>query len=501
MTDRAKKLRETFRKKYGVDHPSQLPSVKEKIRLKRLAGAYKNVGKKIKKTLKEKYGDENYVNVSKIKESKLKNHGDENYNNRQKMIETNVERYGMKVSTNTQNSTINRIKNKEIGFHSKKYKQYLNKNNITNVSQLDKIKEKRKHQKIDATIKNIFFGNRLHGKVIPLFLEKEYTGSEYNKLYKFKCTICNSIFEDNLYSGNIPRCLQCYPHNKFKSKVEDEIYEYLCSILTAEIIKRHDRTILNGNEIDILIKNYNIGIECNGVIWHGEIFGKKDKKYHIEKSQIAKKKGIQLIHITDWEWLNKQDIIKSILMTCFNKNEKIFARKCKIINVNNLNKDIFLNNNHIQGSDKSSIRIGLEYKNELVGIMTFVKSRYDKKYEYELSRFCNKCGITIVGGASKMFSYFIKNFNPKSIVTYSDKRLFSGKIYENLNMIKLKDTPPNYCYFHKNNCNPISRLQFQKHKLKNVLKIFNVNLTEWENMQLNGYDRIWDCGNYKYEWK
>jgi len=30
---------------------------------------------------------------------------------------------------------------------------------------------------------------------------------------------------------------------------------------------------------------------------------------------------------------------------------------------------------------------------------------------------------------------------------------------------------------------------------------FNPNLSEWENMKNNGYDRIWDCGHLKYEWR
>ena len=29
----------------------------------------------------------------------------------------------------------------------------------------------------------------------------------------------------------------------------------------------------------------------------------------------------------------------------------------------------------------------------------------------------------------------------------------------------------------------------------------NQNKLNWENMKNNGYDRIWDCGNLKYEWK
>ena len=33
-----------------------------------------------------------------------------------------------------------------------------------------------------------------------------------------------------------------------------------------------------------------------------------------------------------------------------------------------------------------------------------------------------------------------------------------------------------------------------------TLDQFDSNLTEWENMQLNNYDRIWDCGNISYKY-
>jgi len=132
--------------------------------------------------------------------------------------------------------------------------------------------------------------------------------------------------------------------------------------------------------------------------------------------------------------------------------------------------------------------------------MTFVKSRYDRKYQYELSRFCNLININTIGGASKMFKFFIKNYEINSIVTYSDKRFFSGNVYENIGMTRLDDTPPCYHYFHKNNGTPINRTHFQKHKLSKLLSVFDSNLSEWQNMQTNGYDRIWDCGHYKFEW-
>jgi hypothetical protein len=132
--------------------------------------------------------------------------------------------------------------------------------------------------------------------------------------------------------------------------------------------------------------------------------------------------------------------------------------------------------------------------------MTFVKSRYDKKYQYELSRYCNILNTNVIGGASKLFNHFIKNYDVNSIVTYSDKRLFTGNLYKQIGMSFVDDTLPGYHYFHKNKGVPIERNHFQKHKLKEKLEKFDINLSEWQNMQINGYDRIWDCGHMKFIW-
>jgi hypothetical protein len=66
----------------------------------------------------------------------------------------------------------------------------------------------------------------------------------------------------------------------------------------------------------------------------------------------------------------------------------------------------------------------------------------------------------------------------------------------------LGDTNPNYFYFNDNDdyLKLFNRISFQKHKLTKLLENYNNKLTEWENMQLNGYDRIFDCGNKKFIW-
>lgn len=498
MTERGMKIKESFFKKYGVYHPSQLPHVKEKIKQKRESGSYDNMVLKMKKTLKERYGDENYNNLEKGKETKFKKYGDINYNNRSQMIITNNEKYGMNVSTNTHEKTKERSSNGEIGFKSDKFKQYLKDNNVENVSQLQSIKERIRRQKIDEFVISIFDGNRLKTVVTPLFKREEYTGCDYDTMYKFKCCMCCNEFEDNLYSGNVPRCLNCYPHNRFKSTIETEILEFLNSYNV--VTKHHDRTILNGEEIDIYMPELNLSIECDGVYWHSEIAGGKDKKYHLNKTQKCLDKNIKLLHIWDWEWRCKQTIVKSMLLSKIGRSQKIYARKCIIKNVENSDKVSFLENNHIQGNDMSSIRLGLYYEDKLVSLMTFVKPRYDKKYQYELSRYCNLINVNIIGGTSKIYNYFIKNYDVNSVVTYSDRRLFTGLVYEMIGMKFVSNTPPSYHYFHKKNGIPLERTKFQKHKLQDKLENFDVSLSEWQNMQVNGYDRIWDCGHLKFEW-
>ena len=38
---------------------------------------------------------------------------------------------------------------------------------------------------------------------------------------------------------------------------------------------------------------------------------------------------------------------------------------------------------------------------------------------------------SIVGGADKLFNYFIQNYQPQSIVSYCDTSKFEGAVYKN----------------------------------------------------------------------
>ena len=148
----------------------------------------------------------------------------------------------------------------------------------------------------------------------------------------------------------------------------------------------------------------------------------------------------------------------------------------------------------MQGFAAASLRLGLFYNGEIISIMSFGKSRF-KAGETELIRYCTKLNTQVVGGFSKL----LKASDLNNIVTYCDLRYSDGAGYIKNGFKIIGQSAPNYFYFK----GPIleSRQKYQKHKLKNILKIFDETKTEVQNMIDNGYLRIFDCGNLKLEYK
>ena len=177
----------------------------------------------------------------------------------------------------------------------------------------------------------------------------------------------------------------------------------------------------------------------------------------------------------------------------------IYGRKTKIREVSSKDSKEFLQNNHIQGNVNASIRLGLYYNHELVSLMTFGKKRKalgssSEESEYEMYRFCNKLNTNVVGGASKLFKYFVNNHTPKSVLSFADRRYFDGNLYSKLGFDFVGETQPNYYYF--KGLERHHRFKFRKDVL--VKEGYDSSKTEKQIMIERGYYRIYDCGNLKY---
>lgn len=301
------------------------------------------------------------------------------------------------------------------------------------------------------------------------------------------------------YSKGV-RCLECFPWQESKEQIE--IKNFVESF-GYNVIMNARKVLDNVCEIDVYIPELNLGIEYNGDYWHSSKHKLAESEFkfrHYNKVKICESKGITLLQFRDAHWFHKKDIVKSMITTRLQKGTKIYARKCIIKVISNKECTEFLNKTHIQGTTIAKIRLGLFYSGKLVQVMTFSKPRFNDKYDYELIRLASELNTTIVGGASKLFKYFLNNYKPNNIISYADMNYSKGDIYYNLGFEYLKTTTPGYIWIQPGG-NSLNRVQTQKHKLALLLKDkFDNNKSETDNLYSAGYLKLFDSGQLVFSY-
>jgi hypothetical protein len=326
---------------------------------------------------------------------------------------------------------------------------------------------------------------------------------------KIKCNKCNNIFEQSPYLHS--KGAGCSDCSNRVSKAELDIRDYLKLNCGHKIVSNSRKILPSGMELDIYIPKLKLAIEYCGLYYHRQQKLEKDgfgSYYHYDKLEECEKLGIKLITIFEDEWLHKTDIVKSKLSYEIKDSNinTIYARKCEVREIDSTIKNKALDVWHLQGRDvTASISLGLYYEEELVSVITFGRpnaSGGSKTYEWNLSRFACKRYTSVVGGFSKLLKHFIKNYDPKSIQTFADRRWSQGNLYVSNSFSVTHKTKPNYWYI--KNQKREHRFGYRKQELSRKLKHYDPTKTEYQNMLDNisngtGRDRIWDCGNMAFE--
>ena len=461
--------------------------------------------------------------VELAKESMINKYGVDSTNKldvvKAKKIKSYISRYGVdnpmksddvkkkyKESIFNNKGVINPMKSDDV---KKKYKESINdRYGVDNVFKSDKVKDKIKQTNlnnlnVEYPTQSRIVKDKIKNKSLKKLKDKfPFIVDVSGDILTCLCNNCNKEYQisrvllNERFREGYELCSICNPIGvKSISLAEKEIVEFIES-LNVNVIE-NDTNILNGKELDIYIPSHNIAIEYNGLYWHSELF--KDKNYHLNKTEVCDKKGIRLIHIFEDEWIYKQDIVKSRIKNLLGITpNKIYARKCEVKEVLSNEAREFLDKNHIQGFSKSKVKLGLYYNGELIGLMTFGLGRLimgGKNDEWELVRFCNKLDTTVIGGASKLLKYFIKNYQPKKIISYADRRWSNGGLYEKLNFKFTHNSKPNYWYIN----NDVREYRFKYRKSELIKHGYDSGKSEKDIMlELKKY-RIYDCGNKKYE--
>ena len=302
-------------------------------------------------------------------------------------------------------------------------------------------------------------------------------------------------------------CLQKMNNNKTwdrkSSSYEKDIKEFLQSHNIS--FEEHNREILKGLEIDVISDN--VGIEFNGNKFHTEWFGGKTKFYHLNKTLKCNEQGIKLLQIFEDEFIEHKDIVLnkvSHILGIQQELPKIMGRKCRIENISKDIAEQFLNDYHIQGYARSTVYLGAIYEEKLIAVMTF-KQEFKNSSKWELTRFASDYHYVCQGVGGKMFNWFIKKYDPSEVKSFADRRWTLDKednLYVKLGFKLIEELKPEYRYYNPkvSKVKRFHKFGFRK-QILNRKYGFPLSMTETEMVQALGYDRIWDCGLFKYVWK
>jgi hypothetical protein len=342
------------------------------------------------------------------------------------------------------------------------------------------------------------------------------------EMLEFVCEECGEVFTRmvgkviHVISGEQALSCRCEKCRTKETEGELEIKSFLRELgVKDEDVIRNSRDILNnGQEVDFYIKSKKLGIEYNGDFWHSE--EKRGAYYHRDKFIAAEKANIHLIQIFESDWNNQKDKIKCVLKDMIISPNKIYARKCKIVVVDNNDAKLFYDKYHLQGYTKScQINYGLVYQRKLIAVMGFGSSNYHSMNKegssersdnsrFELHRYAVTFGYSVVGGASKLLKAFERDYKPTYILSYSCNDWFRGEMYEQLGFRFTGMTTPRYYWIKRDEILNREECQLKHLSIKYpelYEKAFEKNASNKENyiMTSLGYVKISRAGTKRWE--
>ncbi len=183
--------------------------------------------------------------------------------------------------------------------------------------------------------------------------------------------------------------------------------------------------------------------------------------------------GLRMIHLWEDVWYTQQTIVQSRLLSVLGKSATIPARLTKSRRIDKPTLDQFLLENHLQIPTGAKFKYGLylpkryfrviekeknifsqvlseifeEQEEILMAVASFSSARTFVREgvsyrSFELIRFANLKGFTVVGGFDKLLQTFIKEQNPDDIMTYADADWSDGASYEKLGFERMELTLP-----------------------------------------------------------
>ncbi len=481
------KIRQTNLAKRGVEHHTKTEEYRDKV----------------KRTSLERYGETHYSKTSEFRERTVSANTEkfgvaypaQDPAVRQRIGETMMSRYGVKHPMHSET-----IKEKQVNTVRERY-------GVHNASCSPVIRAKSADTMMTRYgVINPMQDEEIRSKASNTRQINHYTAHAYEKIHDADWlrsqnaggkSVGEIATDLGVSSSNL--CKIFHKHGldikkHFRSAMERDLAGYYADMGIE--FKNNVRDVISPYEIDLWFPGYDLGVELNGAYYHSELQG-KHSKYHLNKTVRAAEKGVSLLQFFDWEMFERRHLVISKINHLLGLSKRVGARTLDLGMIDPTTAARFYHDNHLQGACHGQHHIGLRDKDgDVLSAMSFGKSRYTDRYDWELLRFASRAGHSVIGAADRLMKMFINEHCRSSdrLVSYCNRRWSTGNLYGKLGFTLSHETAPGYYYITRNGTYAGTRQQWQKHLLADKLEKFDPSLSENDNMVLNGYTRAWDCG-------
>ena len=276
---------------------------------------------------------------------------------------------------------------------------------------------------------------------------------------------------------------------EYRNKIRDALHE-------AKIVfnEQHLR-------FDFFLSEYLLGIDIDGVYnSSSDLDFCVDPDTHQQHAIEAYCNNMGLLILYDEDFYDDRfQVVKNQLNRLSCKKIQIGARESMVKQISPKTAGDFLDKYHFQGREKNaSVRYGMFYHDELIGVLCMGKPRFDKRYPWEIIRYCMSPYYAVYGCFMKLLSAFRYDHGICDIVSYMDmnKRLRAESVYDKNGFEFMGYTKPDYAYYNMNGSMKYSRYAATKKKL--VAGGASGSLSEHEIMHELGYVRVYGAGSKKY---
>ncbi len=301
-----------------------------------------------------------------------------------------------------------------------------------------------------------------------------------------RCGSCHNLYRpiwNNIRRG---MSLTCGCASARVSKGQSSMASFIRSLgLTV-----HLEHPVAGLRYDMFIPSHNLLVEYNGLKWHS-VPGSKARD--MGKFRHATERGFGLVMVYSDEWEMARPRIESFFRNRLNSISPRTTRpsKCTFFPISSRVADEFHGLYHYIGASRSNLHYGAFSDSELVACISFRRPTRKSIYDFELSRMSSNPDVRIHGVWSKLFTLFQRSVAFRSLVSFSDNRLFSGSVYSHMGFSNDGHVPMDYYW-----TDGIRR--FHKSSFRKTPEERGSGVTEDLLRKRDGYSKVWDFGKTRW---